>query len=564
MSARLPRVLDAQLGEERRLHPTAMSLTLTSPGVSQAEITLSPSETPPAMHQWLELYSPRGSVGYFRVINTVRTYTGETQVSLRQGIDTLADSVLERQEDFTGTVRELLQLILGAQTARVRGAAPWQLGTVEDTTTLKRSLNYDKLSDLLSGIEEEKYQYAFTYDFTTWPWTLNFAQKPQEVASEFRLSRNIDSLQVTFNDADLCTQLLLSVNVTTTETPTPDPGNTWPSVTTTDSVVRTYNNAQAQAVWGIVQKTASIDTDDDIAGQGFPSADAWAARYMADHAEPTLQIQIDGADLYEYTFDPYDEASLGRLCRVSLPDYSAFFSERVVSIQYPDVYGAPDHITVSLANRLPRVTSAIATMKNATASAGETAAKALRAAGGGGGGGGAAKELEAWAMIVKKVKESEDATGITEMYETGIVLDPETGARLYSVKQGFVSQHAELVVASDKIGLVVEGTTPGDYRVKAASIVASINDSGSQVLISADKVQINGQLLTTSINGINAYFSGQATATSFGAYNLYGYTGLYLSPGATFTFRGYTIGLLSSKDSSGNTIQVLGITGSAG
>lgn len=460
MSVRLPRLLDANLNETARLHPTACSLTLISPGVSQAQLTLPPGETMPAMHQWLELYTPNGSAGYFRVINTVTTYSGETQVNLRHAIDTLSDSVFEGQQEYTGTVAAFLAAILNKQKTRIKGVFPWQLGTVQDATNVKRSLNYDKLSDLLSGLEEEKYQYYVSYDFSTWPWMLNFLLKPQDVASEFRLSRNIDSLQVTWNDADLCTQLLLSVNVSKTVTPTADAANTWPSLTTTDTAVRTYNNAAAQAVWGIVQKTASIDTDDDIAGQSFPDADAWAARYMADHADPTLQIQIDGEDLYQYTFEPYDEASLGKLCRVSLPDYSVFFSERVVSIQYPDLYGQPGRITVSLANRLPRVTSAISAVQQTAATASANAATAQRASGSrkGGGGGGTAKELESWSMIVKSVKEADDATGITEMYESGILLDATTGVRLYSMAQGFVSQYAELNVQSGEISTLVRKT----------------------------------------------------------------------------------------------------------
>ena len=506
MSVQLPRLLDANLQEIARLHPSAASLTLSSPGTSQAQITIPPGEPQPVMHQWMELFTPRGSAGYFRVINTVTTYTGETQVNLRHAVDTFADSVYDAQADeATYTVSAFLAAVLAKQTARVNGSAPWQLGTVEDTTSLKRALNYDKLSELLNGVEEEKYQFAFTYDFTTWPWTLSFVRKPDTVASEFRLSRNIDSLQVTLNDAELCTQLILSVNVTTTTTPAPDPDNTWPSTTSTESTVRVYNNLAAQARWGVVQKTASIDTQDDIAGQSFPDADAWAARYLQDREDPTLQIQIDGEDLYEYTFDRYDEADLGKLCRVSLPDYSAFFSERVVAVQYNDLYGAPNHITVSLANRLPRVTNSISATQKEASSASASAATAKRASGaGGGGGGGAAKELEAWSMIVKKTKEAEDATGITEMHESGILLDAETGVRLYSMAQGFQSQYAELTIHNNKIALVVQETNPGTYEVKSASIVAAINNSVSSVMINADKIILNGATLAARMTSAEA------------------------------------------------------------
>lgn len=462
----LPRLLDASLREVGRLHPLAASLSLVTPGTSEATLTLAARDPRPAMHQWVELYTQHGSAGMYRVTGISNTYTGECQITLRHGIDTLSDSVYMAQADETAmTVQQLLTGILSYQTARVAGHAPWQLGTVADNTTLKRAFNYDNLAELLNGIAEEKQGYYFTYDFSTTPWTLNFVQKPAAVASEFRLSRNIESLAVSLDDSELCTQLLLSVNVMTTTTPTTpdDPDVDWPTVTANDSVVRTYNNAAAQAQWGIVQKTASIDTQDDIAGQGFPNADAWAARFMADHSQPTLQIQISGEDLKEITGDRYDEHRLAYLCRVALPDHDAVFDERVVAIGYPDIYGAPTRVTVSLANRLPKFSNSIAQAQQAAAKADSTAKTAKRSAGGGGGG--TAKELESWAMIVKKSKEAEDATGITEMHETGILLDAQTGAKLYSLSQGFVSQYAELNVQSGQISSLVQTTNGLDSRI---------------------------------------------------------------------------------------------------
>jgi len=246
----LPRLLDASLQEVGRLHPLAASLSLVTPGTSEATLTLDARDPRPAMHQWVELFTQHGSAGMYRVTGISNTYTGECQITLRHGIDTLSDSVYMAQADETSmTVSQLLTGILSYQTARVAGHAPWQLGTVEDATTIKRAFNYDNLAELLNGVAEEKQNYYFTYDFSTTPWTLNFVQKPAAVASEFRLTRNIESLAVSLDDSELCTQLLLSVNVMTTTTPTTpdDPTAVWPTVTANDSVVRTYDNAAAQA-----------------------------------------------------------------------------------------------------------------------------------------------------------------------------------------------------------------------------------------------------------------------------------------------------------------------------
>lgn len=54
-----------------------------------------------------------------------------------------------------------------------------------------------------------------------------------------------------------------------------------------------------------------------------------------------------------------------------------------------------------------------------------------------------------------------------------------------------VAQHAEIRINSNKIAMVVE-ESDGNNVIKAASIVTAINESGSSVAISADKIQMTG------------------------------------------------------------------------
>jgi hypothetical protein len=57
---------------------------------------------------------------------------------------------------------------------------------------------------------------------------------------------------------------------------------------------------------------------------------------------------------------------------------------------------------------------------------------------------------------------------------------------------------SKLNVQSDRIGLVVQGSG-ANASIKAASIVASINDAGSSVIIDADKIYLNGQTSVESL-----------------------------------------------------------------
>lgn len=503
IDVRLPRWLGLDFKEKGRIRPIDLQLQLQCPGVSEAQMTLPRGAPVPAMHEWLEIFTDRGSVGFFRVTNTVKTYTGDTQVTLRHGVDTFADSYFDTQGDYEGTVADYMADIIAAQTARLGGSAPWQLGVVVNgTTSYPVKVNYDRLSDALSNLLENIPGTQLAYDFTTTPWTLSLIAQPQNVASEFRLGHNLSTLEVTFSDADLCTQLVLQVNAVDVESSTG-----MPDIVTPVQVTKTYNNTTAQAQWGVVQQYAAIDTHDDLTQQTLPEADAWAANYLAKRAEPSVQIEIDGEELAAYTFEAYDETKLGYLCRVALPDYDAFFSERVVSITYPDVIGSPTHVTVSLANEVIKASGALkATAKTAKVAA-ATAASAGRQAN-------AAAGLSHWEAIVQDIKLADDATGITELYESGIVLDAQEGVTIYSLAQGFRSDYSAIKVNSEQIAL----------RVRTGDVATELAIECGNVSISGGNLTVDGYVTAEGLVTTLTSYTGNISASGYVA-------GLYLSGG---------------------------------
>lgn len=529
INVKRPVLLDASLQPARTLNVENVDLVLNSPGVSQATITLPPSETEPPIHAFLDIYNQNGFVGVFRVSVPTTDYAQQHSIVVRHAIDTLADSVFAAQIDFSGTVTQFLTQLLSYQTTKVGNVACWQLGTCEDSATIKKSLNYDRLNDLLSALEEDEEGYCFTYDQSSFPWMLNFVAKPQAVGTEFRRGRNIRAISRTLNDNDLCTQLILSVNVETTATDT----TTGNDSTTTETAIRTYDNAEAQAVYGIIQRTADIDTHDNIAGQSFPEADAWAQRFLAEHASPAVQLQIDGDEYSVQTGDSLDETKLGHLCAVPLPEYGQDFSLRIVSIRYPSALSDPRHVTASLSTQLPKFSSSIASLKKAEAATAKAARSAARSAA-------KAKELKQWSMVVTDQQLALDGTGIMELYESGISMDAHGGVKIYSLMQGFQSLYGGIEVANDhitaevtrateaegvlsgritteagKIGLVVEQVN-GQNKIKAASIVAEINDSASSVKIDADHIAIqatSGSGLTIDANGNISLNANEAVTT---------------------------------------------------
>lgn len=466
--------MDANLNEVARLHPEGMSADLPLEATWTATMELAEDDAPVGMHDFVEVFTPRGSAGIFRATNIDDTKRSTTTVTLMHAIDTMSDSVWSGQTDYDGTVAGFIAAVL-AQQPVVR----WQLGTCEDLNDYKKAgINYDRLSELLEELQKEEFGYYFSYDFTTWPWTLNFVAQGSTVTSEFRLSRNVESCEITRSDEELCNRLYLSVNQK-------DKTN---GVTVNKEEIKTYNNAASQAIYGIVEKTADIDLESVV------DADTWAADFLARRAHPGVQIVIDGWALQAITGETWDEARLGEMARVSLPDYAEALDERVVGISYPELIFADgddvpiERVTVQLANHTEPFDETIANLK-------KDQKKTARGGRAGGRGGASGEELENWAIVVQHHGDVMDDTGVTELYESGIEVDAQSGVRIWSLAQGFVSQHAELVVQSNRIAAVVDG----NGNIKAAQIVASINDTGSSVLISADKITIDGTTTVTQL-----------------------------------------------------------------
>ena len=505
---RHPGLLDGTLAEVDRLTPIFESLTFNMVGSGEATLTVPEDGPTVTIHDWMSLYNQRGFAGIFRVSNVARTYKRQITLSLLHGIDVLNDSVWAEQTEFSGTKREYLTRLLDQQTHLINGQRPWRLGVCEDESDYTRDINYDRLYDLMAELVEEGDDYYITYDQTAFPWTVNYVRKQDDAACEFRLSRNVRTATVTYNDADLCTRLHLSVNVQVTDEAT--------GTTSTETVIRTYDNAEAQSRWGIVVKTADIDTEDDIAAGKFPEADAWAKAFLAKRSEPSVQIQIEGEELAEQTGDKWDELSIGRMCQVPLPAYGQTFLERAMSVTYPDVYGEPDRVSVSLANALPQFSEGLTDAQKAAEKAARTARGASRGAA-------SAKELTRWSQHVQYYGEALDGSGVLTLYESGIDMDALGGVRIFSLQQGLQALYSGITVNAESITMEVnrakgvEGSLAESYstlKQTADDIALEVkNARGDEATLSA-RFSVTQQAITAEVNRAKGAEEGLAESYS--------------------------------------------------
>ena len=377
---------------------------------------------------------------------------------------------------------QFLTALLDKQTHMINGVKPWVLGGCADSSSVSKDINYDNLLDLLEGAVDEGGGYYFSYNQSVWPWQLFLVAKSSSVASEFRLDRNMEKCQIKDNDSEMCTRLLLSVNKMVKDNTLSGYTGDGTDVKQNSTVIRTYNNTTAQASYGVIVKTADIDVENDTFPNGpFPEADAWAADFLAQRAEPMLQVEIDGTVLSGLTGDTWDESSVGTMVRVALPDYATAIAERCVTVTYPNLYAEPDRITVSLANALPKFTKTMQSTQKTVAKNSRSSRKSNR-------------EAESFEQHFKITDKAGNV-----LQQAGMKLDAN-GLLVYA-DDNVNMVGSRFNVQADKIGMVVGTNEHGNF-IKAAEICVEINKEGSVARVNADRVLIgSSQTVGTWISG---------------------------------------------------------------
>lgn len=374
ISVRQPRLLEkvisldgVQLKEAARLHPLSQPTELNARIMSTATLTLPESDPELGFHDLVELYTANGSAGIFWVVGQEPDYGKNRTYKLNHAIDMLSAAIYPYEETFNSTTSRFISTMLSAQTQKIGNTPFWQFGTCEDSGDWFKELSYNNVLEALSEVEKDREDYHFVYDFSTFPWTVSFVRFSDTVVSEFRLSRNIEKNRISLNDSNLCTRLYLSV--TTRATVTENDQNAG-DIETQEFLC--FNNAEGQALWGIIDRAAGIETDK------VPDVQAFVQEYFRKHSAPELSLTIDGEEIVRLTGDTIDEAHLGGMCRVAIPRYAVLFNERILTVRYPDAQKTPLKITVTMANKRNDMAGSIASVRKTASQASSTASSALR------------------------------------------------------------------------------------------------------------------------------------------------------------------------------------------
>lgn len=531
---RLARVLDGDMRELRRLHPTQQSVDDRVTPLSTASLTL-PEGEHAAFGEWVEVFTQNGSSGVYRVVSASETYTGEASAELEHGICALGDAIIHGEGTISGTLSEVLSAMLGYQVVQSGGAPLWALGSV--ATNAQASFDHDSTNLLSAVLAVVPDGYILTFDQSALPWRLGVAKMATTADCEGRLSRNLRGVTVTVDEEDFCTRIYCDK--------LPAPG---------------YMDGPTVGAWGIKAKT--ITAQDNVTPE---SLTAYITQYLEDHKNPRVSIECDAEDLSSITGESIDRMEKGRLFRLALPDYGVSMEERILSVHTGSAYDEPERVRLTLANSIRDTADTLVYIENSvTGGASSSSARGGYVRGGGSG--------ISPANVLDMLKKTETYITADEAWtrEAGIRIESNY-AELYATKKSIVGDwtgdvetiDALIRASTDNGGLVamlvgrknsaeevnaaISATAAGgglitlkasqtdldamgnrvssaessikvnadniELKVSKNGVISSINQSAESITISASRVNLSGYVTASEFSSLKADLANVTSGT---------------------------------------------------
>ena len=378
--------------------------------------------------------------------------TNTPTIQLEHVINTLRDNILFGEiTPVTITGNAKATTCTAEQAARyvLRQQNDWVLGSFGYNVSNPYKFDGETLFDALEKITASLNNACWTYDMSVYPFRLNIVPKDSTVGSELRAGRNIRTITQTVDKTSMFTRFY--------------PIGKDDLHVDGDYVERNTN------IYGVVSKTetdASIDTKEEL--------QRWANERLDNHAEPTVTIDVEGFELADATGEPLDRLTLGRICRIPLPDYGTTIQERITGLSYPDKIHQPEVVKITLANNRDDVTKIIADAikGGARGKAGRTSTKQ-------------GKEDHAWfedtsehvAMCAKGIIGTDAQGNPNWIRLSEIIVDGE------GIHQQVQSVQKDLVIANTKID-------QNEYRIQleANRATAAEGELSGKIIVQADRI----------------------------------------------------------------------------
>jgi len=308
-------------------YPETQPLNLIDRGVSTSSITIGPEAPVLTVDDWIKDDTDPGKGIIWRVKSVETAFERNTRtVQLEHVISTLKDVLIFGSLGGSNASAESM-----ARQALSRQSV-WTLGKFEFSRTLPYQFNNQTVFAALETICGTLDGWRWEYDLTTLPFKLHIVKKSDDVASELRASRNLVALRRVVDRSGMYTRF-------------------YPVGARNIHIAGDYVSKN-EDVYGVIAHT---ETDQSIRSKEMLRA--WAEDKLSRHAEPSVSITATALELSRATGEPLDKLTLGRVCRVPLPEFGTTILETIARLSWSDKIRQPENVTVTLANELIDVAS---------------------------------------------------------------------------------------------------------------------------------------------------------------------------------------------------------------
>ena len=342
------------LTQTGRFAPETMALNLNERG-STATITFGIGTADLAIGDWLQDDTDPGAGIVWRVKTIDTQYNTKTvTVQLEDMVNSLNDQLLNgeiKPSDIAGgsattcTARQAVEYILNRQSV-------WELDDFDyDSVSNPYNFNGDSLKAALDTVSSSLEEPVWSYDFTAYPFKISITHLSDDIDSEMRMSRNISTLKVSIDRTRMYTRFYpIGKNNLRLDAP----GYAEKNVST----------------YGVIEKTETDETKDTKA-----KLLSWAQDNLDKHAEPIVTATVTGLDLSAETGVSLDSFTIGKKCRMPLPEFYTTITEKVIKLSWKDKLAEPENVTVTMANQKEDIASIINRINSSSGRGGRAKAK---------------------------------------------------------------------------------------------------------------------------------------------------------------------------------------------
>ena len=282
---------------------------------------------------YIEIVDEEEYIGLFRIIpkSTVKNEsTKEINYTLEHVLGMLLDkSIFGYKQTTNLSTRDNLQMLINMQAVK-----HWKLGQVDFTRYFSYKWeNANLLSAIFSIPQVLDVEYQWTWDTTSYPWTLNLIAPETEPSSEIREKFNLIGLQVEENPMGIYNRIYpLGYGEGDNQLTIKRVNNGVPYVEDTASIAE---HGLREYIWA------------DTRFEDPNSLMASAKALLKEWKRPKVSWQITATELAQITKLNKDKFRMGKIVRINVEDFPVT-DMRIKKESKSDVIGQPWNVSLEL------------------------------------------------------------------------------------------------------------------------------------------------------------------------------------------------------------------------